>query len=180
MHPRTMQTLGGILSGTGLFLILVFVGFLLIQWSTGPLTPGGFGIGVFLIFVIFSPLIGLGVYLWRRGAVEAQEAEAAEKQRRLLGMIQARGQVSLPEIAIELRATRDQVRAWIYDLVHMGLFTGYANWSEGVLYSAEAAALRDAGQCPRCGGVLELAGKGVIRCPYCGTEIFLSGIGSQP
>jgi membrane protein implicated in regulation of membrane protease activity len=67
MHPRTMQTLGGILSGTGLFLILAFAGFLLIQWSTGALTPGGLGIGVFLILLIFSPLVGLGLYLWRRG-----------------------------------------------------------------------------------------------------------------
>jgi hypothetical protein len=96
MHPRTMQTLGGILSGTGLFLILAFAGFLLIQWSTGALTPGGLGIGVFLILLIFSPLVGLGLYLWRRGAVEAQEAEVAEKQRRLLGMIQARGRSRSP------------------------------------------------------------------------------------
>ena len=27
--------------------------------------------------------------------------------------------------------------------------------------------------CPNCGGALELAGKGLIRCPYCGAEIFI-------
>ena len=27
--------------------------------------------------------------------------------------------------------------------------------------------------CEVCGGQLELAGPGVIRCPYCGTEYFL-------
>ncbi len=174
MHPRAMQALGGILAGAGLFLTVAFLGFLAIQAARGALTPGGFGLGAFLIFLIFSPLIGAGIYLQRRGGIEAQEAEAAEKQRRLLGMVQARGKVALSDIALELRASRDQVRAWIYDLVHLGLFSGYINWSEGWLYSAEAAALRDAGKCPNCGGALELAGRGVIRCPYCGTEILLA------
>ena len=27
--------------------------------------------------------------------------------------------------------------------------------------------------CPNCGGQLELGGKGIIKCPYCGAEIFL-------
>lgn len=174
MHPRTMQTLGMILVGFGLFLELAFLGFLAIQGARGALTPGGFALGAFLIFLIFAPVVGLGIYLWRRGEVEAQEVAAAEKQRQLLGMIQARGKVALSDIALELRASRDQVRAWIYDLVHLGLFSGYINWAEGVLYSAEATALRDAGKCPNCGGALELAGRGVIRCPYCGTEIFLA------
>lgn len=53
-------------------------------------------------------------------------------------------------------------------------FSGYINWDEGILYSAEAAALREAGRCPNCGGALALAGRGVIRCPHCGTEIFLA------
>lgn len=30
------------------------------------------------------------------------------------------------------------------------------------------------GSCPNCGGVLEPAGKGLVRCRYCGTEIYLS------
>lgn len=174
MHPRTMQVLGWILMGAGLFLIVAFLGFLGIQLAQGVLTPGGFGLGAFLILLIFLPLIGVGIYLQRRGGIEAQEVEVAEKQRRLLGMIQARGKVALSDIALELRASRDQVRAWIYDLVHLGLFSGYINWSEGWVYSAEAAALRNTGKCPNCGGALELAGKGVIRCPYCGTEILLA------
>ncbi|MFN3929528.1 MAG: hypothetical protein ACK4OK_07840 [Thermoflexus sp.] len=174
MHPRTMQLLGWILVGAGMFLVMAFLGFLAIQAARGALTPGGFALGAFLIFLVFSPLIGAGIYLWRRGVAEAQEAEMAEKQRRLLGMIQARGKVAISDIVLELQATRDQVWAWIYDLVHLGLFSGYINWSEGLLYSAEAAALRDAGKCPNCGGALELAGKGIIRCPYCGTEIFLA------
>jgi DNA-directed RNA polymerase subunit RPC12/RpoP len=86
-------------------------------------------------------------------------------------MVLARGQVRVAEVALELNATRDQVKDYIYDLVGKGLFTGYINWNDGVLYAKEASEMRR--KCPNCGGELELAGKGVFECPYCGTEIFL-------
>jgi len=46
-------------------------------------------------------------------------------------------------------------------------------WDEGTLYSRDAAQLHGH-KCPSCGGAVELAGKGVVRCPYCGAEIFLT------
>jgi DNA-directed RNA polymerase subunit RPC12/RpoP len=88
-------------------------------------------------------------------------------------MVLTQGQVRVAEAALELSASRDQVKEWIYDLVGKGLFTGYINWDEGVLYSKQASEM-GTNKCPNCGGQLELAGKGVVRCPYCGTEIFLS------
>jgi tRNA(Ile2) C34 agmatinyltransferase TiaS len=81
--------------------------------------------------------------------------------------------VRVAEVALELNATRDQVKDYIYDLVGKGLFTGYINWEEGVLYSKQASELREGRKCPNCGGELELVGRGVISCPYCGTDIFL-------
>jgi hypothetical protein len=30
-------------------------------------------------------------------------------------------------------------------------------------------------KCPSCGGEVELAGKGVVRYPFCGAEVFLTG-----
>jgi len=47
------------------------------------------------------------------------------------------------------------------------------NWDEGMLYSEQASELRERSTCAVCGGQLELAGQGVIRCPYCSTEYFL-------
>jgi DNA-directed RNA polymerase subunit RPC12/RpoP len=65
------------------------------------------------------------------------------------------------------------VRDDVYHLVGMGVLTGYVNWEKGMLYSQEAAQLRNRTTCPNCGGELALGGKGVIVCPYCGAEIFL-------
>jgi DNA-directed RNA polymerase subunit RPC12/RpoP len=46
------------------------------------------------------------------------------------------------------------------------------NWDEGLLYSADASKLAH-DRCPRCGGEITLAGKGVAQCAHCGSEIFL-------
>ncbi len=53
-----------------------------------------------------------------------------------------------------------------------GEFTGYMNWDEGLLYSADASKLAH-DRCPRCGSEITLAGKGVAQCAHCGSEIFL-------
>jgi len=82
--------------------------------------------------------------------------------------------VQISDVALELDTSRDQVKTWVYDLVHKGLFAGYINWDDGTLYSRDAAQLRG-DKCPSCGGELELAGKGVVQCPFCGAEIFLTG-----
>jgi hypothetical protein len=101
-------------------------------------------------------------------ALEAQ-------QRHLLGMINSQGAVSLDELARELDVPQGLIRAWIYELVQAGKFTGYLNWDEALVYSREARSLRAGGTCPNCGGAMGLAGKGVIRCDHCGTEVFLTG-----
>ena len=106
-----------------------------------------------------------------RGEVKAESK--ADKERAILNSVMTRGKVSIPDLAIEGNLTRDQVRDYIYDLIGKDLFRGYVNWDRGELVSAEAAQIKD-GTCPNCGGHLELAGKGLVRCPYCGTETYLS------
>lgn len=103
-----------------------------------------------------------------------RESALKAQHRHLLGMIHAQGAVTLDEIARELVVPKGLVRAWIYEQVQAGQFTGYLNWDEEMVYSREVQSLRAGGTCPNCGGAMGLAGKGVVRCDHCGTEVFLA------
>jgi hypothetical protein len=73
-----------------------------------------------------------------------------------------------------MQLPREQIKDMIYSLVGLGVFSGYIHWDKGVLYSSDASKLRDMKQCPNCGGELQLSGKGVAKCRFCGTEFYLS------
>jgi hypothetical protein len=142
--------------------------------NEGSLTGGAAVLGMAIgIIVLALPQLGFGVYLLSKGQSEAVTVARAGKQRRLLGVVKTRGQVDVAELAIELQASRNEVQDMIHELVGMGLFSGYINWEKGVLYSREASQLRELSRCLNCNGQLTLAGKGVVTCPYCGTEYFL-------
>jgi hypothetical protein len=167
-------------SGRVIGIILVVIGMAIgligVAWvsvSSRDLTGGATVLGLALTFVLAAPFVGAGAYLLVRGLREAAEFAEVEKERKLLGMVKTQGQVRVSDVALELDASRDQVKGWLYDLVDKGLFAGYVNWEEGTLYSRDAAQLGD-NRCPNCGGTVELAGKGVVGCPYCGAEIFLA------
>ncbi|MBI4770904.1 MAG: hypothetical protein HY784_10980 [Chloroflexi bacterium] len=134
---------------------------------TGALLGGG------LLAVVVLPVIGVGVFLVVRSGQEAKAGEETAKMRKVLDIVKSRGQVPVSDLVLELKSSRDQVQGWIHSLVGMGVFSGFINWDEGVLYSAEAAQLRNLDKCKHCGGELNLAGRGVLRCSYCGTEYFL-------
>ena len=131
MHPRRLITVGQVLVGISLLLGMAFMGFLVAQRQAGELTAGGFWVGVLLMVLVMSPLLGVGVHVWRRGVIETKEVERMERQRRLLGAIQAHGKIALAELAIQSGMPVEQVRDWIYDLERLGLFTGYIDWQEG-------------------------------------------------
>jgi hypothetical protein len=139
----------------------------------GTRSAGAATLGFGLIAVILLLPLGAGVYFFWRGGEEKKVAAEAQKQRQLLNTVKTQGQVAISDLAIEMNVSRDAVQAMLYDLVGKGLFSGYVNWDEGMLYSRQASELRERSTCEVCGGQLELAGKGVIRCPYCGTEYFL-------
>lgn len=135
-------------------------------------STGGFVLGLALSAFIAIPLVGVGIYLMIRGRAEEAEMADVSRQRKILDMVQTRGQIAISELVFELRSNTDRVRDDIYKLVGMGLFTGYVNWDEDMLYSRQASQLTG-NKCPNCGGEQEFAGKGVITCKYCGTDVFL-------
>lgn len=169
-------------SGRLIGIILIIVGILLCLvlssvFSSSVLsqeTPhfGGLILGLAIAFFVAVPVVVVGIYLVIRGRAEEAEMADVGRQRKILDMVKTRGQVDITDMVFELGSTSDQVQADIYKIVGMGLFTGYVNWDDGVLYSKEASQLTG-NKCPNCGGEQEFAGKGIITCKYCGTDVFL-------
>lgn len=167
------RTLGIILIAGSIVgcLLLALIMFVPMMEGTRSAGAATLGFGIFAV-VLLVPL-GAGVFMLWKGGQEAKASGRAQKQRQLLNMVKTRGQVAISDLAIEMDVSRDQVQHMLHDLVGKGLFSGYVNWDEGVLYSRQASQLRERTTCEVCGGQLELAGQGVIRCPFCGTEYFL-------
>lgn len=168
------KVVGIILVGAGLALTVAIGLWLFFGMQEGKLEASGaaFG-GALFAMVIALPLIGAGIFMIKKGGDEERDLARVREQRKLLDMVKTRGQVEISDLVLELNASTDRVKNDIYDLVGRGLFSGYVNWDKGTLYSVDASALRDRTTCPNCGGQLELGGKGVIQCPYCGSEIFI-------
>lgn len=164
-------------------IILVVVGFgiaviaglwLALQVSSDQITSGGAVVGAGIAFIPVALLAGFGIYMYVQGGKEAEQESEMQKQRQLLDIIKSRGQVSVPDVALEMRVSVDAIQNMVHQLVGLQVFSGYVNWDKGVLYSADASQLRDLDKCKNCGGEIQLVGKGVMTCKFCGTEYFLS------
>lgn len=171
---KSGNPMGGILIAAAVVVALLGIVWFAVSLGSGSLQAGGAVLGVFLLAVPVLLLGGAGVFLLSRGKQEAVQDVERVELRRILDMVESRGEIPIPDLVLELKSTRDKVQQQVHALVGMGVFSGYINWEDGVLYSAQASALRALDRCKKCGGELKLAGKGVVKCPYCGTEYFLS------
>jgi hypothetical protein len=178
--PSSGRLLGWILLAAGLALGAIIGIWLMSGMREGTLQGSGAVFGfLFAFLILVAPLVGFGIFFLTRGRAEEVAAARVHSQRRLLDMLLTRGELSLPDVALELGVSRDEIESDLYDLVGKGLFTGYVDWRKGVLHSVEAAELEARVTCPNCGGELVLAGKGLVKCPYCGAEIFLGTSGAR-
>ena len=167
------KLIGVILIGGGLLCGAIGGLWAVAQKAGEKLDSGGLIFAIGGLAILALPLIGAGLFLFVRGGREEVELKDVAKLRKILNMVSTQGQVRIADVALELGATKDQIKQWLYDLVGKGLFSGYINWDDGVLYSKQASQLKS-GNCPHCGAKLELAGKGVVKCSACGSEVFLS------
>lgn len=169
------RLVGLLLLGAGLIIGIGFWAWLIQGMREDRIEGSGAVFGVVLSLFLVIPLVAGGIYFLVRGQAEAKEIARVSEQRKLLDIVTTRGQVPISDLVLDLNTTKDQVQADLYLLVGRGLFSGYVDWSKGVLYSVEASKLQGRRNCPNCGAPLELVGKGLIKCPYCGAEIFLTG-----
>jgi hypothetical protein len=144
------------------------------QVSAGTLSAGGAVTTAGVAFIPVALLVGFGIYLFNQGGSQAKQESEMQKQRRLLDIVKSRGQVNVSDVAVEMGVPVAQVQNMVHQLVGLQVFSGYVNWDDGTLYSAQASQLRELDKCKNCGGEITLAGKGVVVCKYCGTEYFLS------
>ena len=170
--PGHGRTIGAILIAVAVVVLLASL-----VWLVAEPTTGGEGRRSAFSLCCWSsllPLGGGGLYLLTKGRQETAEFAEIAKQKKILNMVLAQGKVTLSEVALELGAPMDKVEEMVRDLVGKNLFSGAINWKDGVLYSKQAADMKAEHKCPNCAGELELAGKGVIKCPFCGSEVFLA------
>lgn len=180
------KLIGGILIAAGVVLaaIILMYGFA----NTGPggsLDRGSMGLVGACALLVGAVIVGAGVFFFVNGQSETRSYAEVDKEKQVLNAVQTQGEVKLANLAVEMNVTLDQIRKYVYDLVGKGLFTGYIDWRGGRLISQDAASLaktiQDTGKCPNCGAALSLAGKGLVKCEYCGAEFFLSpNAGSGP
>mgnify|MGYP005845702677 FL=1 len=164
-------------------IILIVVGFgiaviaglwLAVQVAAQQLSGGGAVVGAGIAFIPVALLVGFGIFMFVQGGKQATEESSMRQQRQLLDIVKSRGQVSVADLALEMKISADIVRNLVHQLVGLQVFSGYVNWNDGILYSSDAGKLREIDKCKNCGGEIQLVGKGVVTCKFCGTEYFLS------
>lgn len=171
---NTTQVIGMVMIVGGIIVMLLIAAWLIAGLADSNLETAGAILGGALGFLVLGlPLVGGGLFLAFRGRKEAQHGERSRRQRQLLGTIEAAGEISISDLALELRTSPDGIREDLADLVSLGLFAGYVDWDSGRLYARQASELRSLKFCENCGGELSLGGKGLVVCPYCGAEYFL-------
>src|SRR5438034_9102345 len=129
-------------SGIILIVVGIVVGLIAAAWifTNASLEPSAriLTLGLALL-VIVAPLVGGGIYLTIQGTGEARQQVDAAQQRKLLNIIQSRGEVKIDDVALEMQQPKDRIRDMLYSLVGLGLYSGYINWDKGVLYSSDAS-----------------------------------------
>jgi DNA-directed RNA polymerase subunit RPC12/RpoP len=163
----------GLMIGS-IVLLFAFGGWVVTAFGASETTGGGMALGILLVLVVLAPIFGIGFYLFRKGMTEQAQFAAVQQQKKLLNIVLTQGQVTISALVAELQMPRDAVEDMIRDVVGKQLFSGAINWDKGILYSVESQQLTEGRKCPNCGGELIFAGKGVIACPYCGSEVFLT------
>lgn len=171
---NSSRLVGIILAVAGLGVALIAGLWIATQVSGEQMSGGAAVTTAGVAFVPVALLVGFGLYLFNQGGAQAQQDSEMQKQRRLLDIVKSRGQVSVSDLAVEMGVPVGGVQNMVHQLVGLQVFSGYVNWEDGTLYSAQASQLRELDKCKNCGGEITLAGKGVVVCKYCGTEYFLS------
>ncbi|MGB7341489.1 MAG: hypothetical protein WBC91_21510 [Phototrophicaceae bacterium] len=155
------------------FIITVIIGLILSLFATNLLSPTQvITIGV-ITFIVISPLFGYGVYTYARSteAEAYQTNEDMEKPRLLLDILRDNGHGDVLELANQLETHPEVIRHYIDDLSQLGLFSGIADWENGMIAMIPTTVIQAIETCRTCQNPISIAGDLTI-CPHCATEYY--------
>ncbi len=164
----------GIVLAVGGFILAVLAGLWIASQTSNSIELGNIIVTAMLAFVPVAFLIGLGLYLYTLAGREVYEESMVYRQRQLIDILKARGQVSFSDLAQSLGVSKDQIGEMVSQLLQLQIFSGYVNWSEESLSMTEPSQLQALTQCAVCNYRLPNDKQASWICPQCGAEYVLT------
>ncbi|GAB4510198.1 MAG: hypothetical protein OHK0046_06530 [Anaerolineae bacterium] len=120
------------------FLITMLVGFLLAVQSDTNISGQSLLAALAIFLLVIAPVTGAGIYFYVRHADSEEDASSiVEKQRQLMDLLRANGQISVSAAAAQLNVTPDELVDIVVQLEALEVFQGVADWDAGMLYAAK-------------------------------------------
>ena len=169
---NTGQTKGMILISFG-FVTIAIAGITLsflagdILTTTQTITAG------IIIFIVLAPIFGYGILTYAR----ATEAESyitntdMEKPRLLMDYLRKHGQADINLLADELQTTPKEIQSYIQDLSDLSLFSGIADWDNGIIAMLQPSVIEALDKCKNCKNPIKILNNATT-CQHCGTEYY--------
>ncbi|MEO1162324.1 MAG: hypothetical protein AAFV98_00950 [Chloroflexota bacterium] len=158
----------------GIGFVLVAIGGVILSLFAGNvLTAGQVVLGGIIFFLIVSPLFGYGIYTYARfsEASALETNEEMEKPRQLLDLLREQGHSDIITLAETLDTQPEMIRGYIDDLVALNIFSGIADWENGMLAVIEPTVLDALASCRTCKTTISIK-SGVTICPTCYTHYY--------
>ena len=127
-------------AGVGLIVLGFLAAVLAGGWLAGRAAQRGTATTsiVFPALILFIPvvvLVGGGIYLYQRHNWIPETESEVQQQRHLVDIVNARGHVSVDDLAAELQISPQTVYDLIEQLIVLEIFAGEVDWDTGMIYS---------------------------------------------
>lgn len=154
------------------FIITIIAG-LTLSFLATTLSSNQVIIAGVVTFIVISPLFGYGVYTYARSteAEAYQTNEDMEKPRLLLDILREEGHGDVIDLAQRLETSPQAIHHYIEDLSQLNLFSGIADWDNGVIAMLEPTVIHAIQTCKTCQNPINID-KNKTVCPHCATEYY--------
>lgn len=106
-------------------------------WLAGQVSSGNLLPSTVMLIVPITLLVGVGIYMISGGGREPGGQSSMELQRRMVEVLNSRGQISIDAMAAELGVTSQMVETMLEQLQQLDVFGGEIDWEHRVLYYRE-------------------------------------------